>query len=246
MKLFNLTAMGMTPGALTVNKLPVKEWAEADRPREKMIQKGTASLSDAELLAILIGSGSREESAVQLAQRILHSVHDNLNALGKLSIAELTSGFNGIGEAKAVTIAAALELGRRRNGSERLRQETVVCSKDAYMLFYALLCDLRHEELWIALTNQASKVVDKQKISQGGTAETAVDIRMILKAAIQSLASGIILCHNHPSGNIHPSMQDDSLTQRLQSLAGLMGIKLLDHIIISDNTYYSYADNGKL
>jgi DNA repair protein RadC len=229
-----------------MNKLPIKEWAEADRPREKMIRKGADALSDAELLAILIGSGNRKESAVQLAQRILHFVHNNLNSLGKLSIKELTSGFNGIGEAKAITIAAALELGRRRNGCERSRQETVVCSKDAHALFYALLCDLRHEELWIALTNQAAKVVEKVKISQGGVGETTVDIRMILKAAIQSLASGIILCHNHPSGNILPSMQDDALTQRLQSVAKLMGISILDHIIISDNDYYSYADNGKL
>lgn len=232
---------------LTMNKLPpIREWAVEDRPREKMLQKGVSALSDAELLAILIGSGNQEESAVQLAQRILHSVQNNLNALGKLSLKELTSGFKGIGEAKAVTISAALELGRRRNGCERIRQQNITCSRDVHTLFYPLLCDLRHEEMWIALTNQAAKVIEKVKISQGGTNETTADIRLIFKAAIQSLASGLILCHNHPSGNILPSKQDDLLTQRVQSAAQLMGIKLLDHLILSDHTYYSYADEGKL
>ncbi|MDR2810493.1 MAG: DNA repair protein RadC [Tannerellaceae bacterium] len=230
-----------------MNKLPpIREWAVEDRPREKMLQKGVSALSDAELLAILIGSGNQEESAVQLAQRILHSVQNNLNALGKLSLKELTSGFKGIGEAKAVTISAALELGRRRNGCERIRQQNITCSRDVHTLFYPLLCDLRHEEMWIALTNQAAKVIEKVKISQGGTNETTADIRLIFKAAIQSLASGLILCHNHPSGNILPSKQDDLLTQRVQSAAQLMGIKLLDHLILSDHTYYSYADEGKL
>jgi DNA repair protein RadC len=229
-----------------MNKLPIKDWAAEDRPREKMLQKGVAALSDSELLAILIGSGNQTESAVELAQRILHSVSNNLNALGKLSIKELTAGFKGVGEAKAVTIAAALELGRRRNASERLRQESITSSRDAQAIFYPLIADLRHEELWIALTNRAAKVIEKVKISQGGAGETTVDIRLILKAAIQALASGIILCHNHPSGNIRPSAQDDALTNRLQSAAQLMGITLLDHLILSDNTYYSYADEGRL
>ncbi|MDR1936901.1 MAG: DNA repair protein RadC [Tannerellaceae bacterium] len=229
-----------------MDKLPIREWAAEDRPREKMLQKGAPALSEAELLAILIGSGNQEESAVQLAQRILHSVANNLNALGKLSIKELTSGFKGIGEAKAITIAAALELGRRRNASERLRQESITSSRDVHAIFYPLLGDLVHEELWIALTNRASKVVEKVKISQGGPGETTADIRLILKAAIQSLASGIILCHNHPSGNIRPSAQDDALTQRLKSAAQLMDITLLDHLILSDNTYYSYADEGRI
>ncbi|MDR2118838.1 MAG: DNA repair protein RadC [Tannerellaceae bacterium] len=211
-----------------------------------MLQKGVSALSDAELLAILIGSGSRKESAVQLSQRILHSVENSLNALGKLSVKELTTGFSGIGEAKAVTISAALELGRRRNADERPRQHSITCSKDVHALFYPLLCDLRHEEMWIALTSPAAKVIEKVKISQGGTAETPVDIRIILRAAIQSLACGLILCHNHPSGNIQPSVQDDALTQRVRNAAKMMGIKLLDHLILSDNRYYSYADEGKL
>jgi DNA repair protein RadC len=229
-----------------MNKLSIKEWAAEDRPREKMLQKGASALSDAELLAILIGSGNRTETAVQLTQRLLHSVGNNLNALGKLSIKEMCAGFKGIGEAKAITIAAALELGRRRNGSERLRQENIRSSKDVHAIFYPLLCDLRHEELWIALTNQAAKVIEKVKISQGGISETTADIRLILKAAIQSLASGIILCHNHPSGNLSPGKQDDALTSRVQSAARLIGIRLLDHLILSDNSFYSYADEGRL
>ncbi|MDR1343753.1 MAG: DNA repair protein RadC [Tannerellaceae bacterium] len=229
-----------------MDKLPIKEWAESDRPREKMIQKGCPALTDAELLAILIGSGNQEESAVQLAQRILYSVKNNLNALGKLSLKELTSGFKGIGEAKAVTISAALELGRRRAGCEPVRQECVKCSMDAYNIFSPMLADLSHEELWIAMTNQAAKVIGKVKISQGGANGTVADIRLILKAAIQSLASGLILCHNHPSGNLRPSMQDDDLTDRVKKAAQLVGITLSDHLILSDNAYYSYADEGKL
>ncbi len=229
-----------------MNKLSIKEWALEDRPREKMLRKGVSSLSDAELLAILIGSGNRTESAVQLSQRILYSVDNNLNVLGKISVKDLSKRFKGIGEAKSITIAAALELGRRRTASERPELYTIRSSKDAHLLFYPLLCDLHHEELWIALISQAGKVTEKVKISQGGTSETTADLRLILRSAINSLASGIILCHNHPSGNIVPSPQDDSLTRRLQNAAKLMDIKLLDHIIISDNKYYSYADEGRI
>ncbi|MDR0749312.1 MAG: DNA repair protein RadC [Tannerellaceae bacterium] len=229
-----------------MKKLTIKDWAVEDRPREKMLLKGASSLSDAELLAILIGSGNSTESAVQLSQRILHFAGNNLNRLGKLTIKELTAEFKGIGEAKAVTIASALELGRRRNGSERPRQEKILCSKDAYLLFKPFICDLHHEELWIALTNQSGKVTGKMKVGQGGVSETSADIRLIMKAAINALASGIILCHNHPSGNLSPSRSDDTLTSRLQNAARLMDIKLLDHIIIADNSYYSYADEGKI
>jgi DNA repair protein RadC len=229
-----------------MHAIPIKEWAAEDRPREKMMQQGASALSDAELLAILIGSGSRTESAVQLSRRLLHSVNNSLGALGKLSVKEMIAGFKGIGEAKAVSIAAALELARRRNGSERFRQESIACSRDVYTLFYPLLCDLAHEELWIALTNRAAKVIEKVKISQGGINETTADIRLILKAAIQSLACGVILCHNHPSGSACPSPQDDSLTRRLQAAARLMGMTLSDHLIFAGDTYYSYADEGRL
>ena len=226
--------------------MKIKEWSPDDRPREKMLSKGIASLSDAELLAILIGSGNTTETAVQLAQRILSSVQNNLNVLGKLSIKDLTTQFKGIGTAKAVTIAAALELGRRRTLSDVPERPSIRSSQDAWQLMRPHLADLPHEELWMLLLNRAGKVIDTQHISQGGTGDTSADIGMILKAAIQALAHGIILCHNHPSGNLHPSRQDDQLTQRLKEAALLIEMKLFDHLILADNRYYSYADEGKL
>ncbi|MDR0844588.1 MAG: DNA repair protein RadC [Tannerella sp.] len=229
----------------TTGRLRIKEWAEEDRPREKMLLKGVSLLSDAELLAILIGSGNNDETAVQLSQRILRSVSNSLNALGKLTVKELVS-FKGIGEAKAVTIAAAMELGRRKGASEPLQRHVILSSKNAYQLFHPLVCDLPHEEMWVAMTNHAAKVLEKVKISQGGMGETSADIRLILKVAINALCTGIVLCHNHPSGNEQPSLQDDRLTYQLEKAAGLMNIRLLDHIIICDNTFYSYADEGRL
>lgn len=229
-----------------MNQLPIRQWAEEDRPREKMLLKGVSSLSDAELLAILINSGSKEETAVQLSQRILSSADNNLNALGKLSVKELVKNFKGIGEARAITIIAALELGKRRTIATPLQRTIIRSSRDAYLLFHPQLCDLPHEELWIALTNRSSKVIEKVKISQGGTYETTADLRLILKAAINALAAGVILCHNHPSGNIRPSQADDTLTQRLQKASTLMEISLLDHIVLCDGSYYSYADEGRL
>lgn len=227
-------------------KFSIKNWAEEDRPREKMLQKGIFSLSDAELIAILIGSGNSTESAVQLSQRILHSVNNNLNTLGKLSIPELTAGFKGIGEAKAVSICAALELGRRRGVSEVPIREQIRCSKDSFLLFRPLLGDLPHEELWVALTNRTNQVIRKVKVSQGGIANAPFDIRLILKEAINALASGMVLCHNHPSGTTRPSANDDAQTERLRKAAKLVDIKLLDHVVLADNDYYSYADEGRL
>lgn len=229
----------------TNGRLRIKELAKEDRPREKMLLKGVSSLSDAELIAILIGSGNKNETAVQLAQKILNSVSNNLNALGKQSVKELMS-YKGIGEAKAITIAAAMELGRRKGVAEPLKRDTVQSSNDAFRIFYPVLCDISHEELWVALTNRASNVIEKVKISQGGVGETAIDLPFILKAAINTTCYGIILCHNHPSGNIQPSPQDDTLTARLREAAQLLNIKLLDHIIISDKRYYSYADEGRI
>lgn len=226
--------------------MKIKEWAAEDRPREKMLLKGVASLSEAELLAILIGSGNSHETAVQLAQRILNTVDNNLNALAKLTIQELISGFKGIGEAKAITICAALEIGKRRNLAAPILRQPIRSSHDAYSLFHPLLCDLPHEELWVALTNRAGKVLSKVRISQGGIGETSADLRIILKTAINALAAGIILCHNHPSGNTRPSQQDDLLTKRLYKAAELMEITLLDHIILADGSYFSYADEGRL
>lgn len=229
----------------TNERLRIKEWAEEDRPREKMLLKGVSSLSDAELIAILIGSGNSDETAVQLSQRILNSVSNNLNTLGKLSVKGLMA-YKGIGEAKAITIAAAMELGRRKAAAKPTKREAIRSSNDAFLIFYPILCDLPHEELWIALTNHAAKVIEKVKISQGGVGETSADLRFIMKAAINTTCHGIILCHNHPSGNLQPSPQDDMLTSRLEKAAQLMNIQLLDHIIISDKYYYSYADEGRL
>ncbi|MCD8269383.1 MAG: DNA repair protein RadC [Parabacteroides sp.] len=226
--------------------MKIKEWAEEDRPREKMLLKGVVSLSDAELLAILIGSGNSKETAVQLSQRILNAADNNLNVLSKFTINDLISGFKGIGEAKAISICAALELGKRRNLADPILRSAIQSSHDAYLLFHPLLCDLPHEELWVALTNRATKVISKVRISQGGTGETTADLRIILKAAINALATGIILCHNHPSGNTRPSAQDDTLTRQLEKAARLLEIKLLDHIILSDGAYFSYADEGRL
>ena len=229
----------------TNERLRIKEWAEEDRPREKMLLKGVSSLSDAELIAILIGSGNNEETAVQLSQRILNSVSNNINTLGKLSIKELMT-YKGIGEAKAVTVAAAMELGRRKTVAEPEKKPVIKSSKDSHQLFYPILCDLPHEELWIALTNRQGKVIEKVKISQGGISGTNADLRLIMKAAISGSCSGIILCHNHPSGNLQPSQEDDVLTSRLGKAAQIMDMKLLDHIIVCDKYYYSYADEGRL
>jgi len=223
----------------------MKEWAEEDRPREKMLLKGVSSLSDAELIAILIGSGNNDETAVRLSQRILNNVSNNLNTLGKLSIKELMT-YKGIGEAKAVTIAAAMELGRRKTIAEPEKRATIQSSKDCFQLFYPILCDLPHEELWIALTNRRGKVIEKVKISQGGISGTNADLRLIMKSAINSACSGVIMCHNHPSGNLQPSAEDDALTSRLGRAVQLMDMQLLDHIIVCDKYYYSYADERRL
>lgn len=226
-------------------KLSIKQWAIEDRPREKMMQKGISSLSDAELMAILIGSGNRKESAVELSRRILQSADNNLHQLGKYSLPHLTK-FEGIGEAKAITILAALELGRRRKVSDLLKKELIDCSQSVFEIFQPMLADIPHEEFWVLLLNQSNKVINKVKISQGGVAATVVDTKLILNAAISVLAPNIILCHNHPSGNRTPSPQDDQLTDKIKKAAQTMDIQVLDHIIVCDNAYYSYADEGKL
>lgn len=226
-------------------KLNIKEWAEDDRPREKMLRKGVVSLSDAELLAILIGSGNTEETAVELMRRILLSCHNNLNDLGKKTVEELCF-FKGIGEAKAISITAALELGKRRKSEEIRERLQVTCSTDIYRLFHPLLCDLPVEEFWLLMLNQSCKVIDKVKISSGGIAETTADVRTILREALLKRATSIVLCHNHPSGNARPSAVDDRLTNKIRQAASLMDITLIDHLVICDGKYYSYADEGKL
>jgi DNA repair protein RadC len=225
--------------------LKITDWAVEDRPREKLILKGTASLSDAELLGILISSGTKDKSAVDLGRELLGIVNNNLNTLGKLTISDLKK-LNGIGPARAVTIAAALELGRRRKLAEIPEVPQIKCSKDVADIFQPLLSDLAHEEFWILYLNRSNKVIDRNKLSQGGISGTVTDVRIVMKRAIECLASGIIVCHNHPSGNLNPSESDSKITQKIKEAGNLMDIQLLDHLIISDKEYYSFADNGLL
>jgi DNA repair protein RadC len=223
--------------------LKITDWAVEDRPREKLYQKGTSSLSDAELLAILIGSGTRAKSAVDLGRELLSKVNNNLNSLGKLSINDITK-IHGIGNARAITIAAALELGRRRKQAELPEMLQIKCSKDVFDLIGPVLSDLPHEEFWILFLNRSNKVISRMKLSQGGISGTVTDVRIVMKKAIENLASGIIVCHNHPSGNLNPSESDSRITNKIKEAGLLLDIQLLDHLIIIDKEYYSFADNG--
>ncbi len=226
--------------------LNIKSWAEDDRPREKMIRRGKQNLSDAELLAILIGSGSVKETAVGLSQRILKSVENNLNELGKLSLADLMR-FKGIGEAKAITIAAALELGRRRQLTAYIDRPQILSSKDGFNCIAPMLADLDHEEFWIILLNRANKVISKERISAGGVSGTVVDSKLIFRKVLETApASAIILCHNHPSGQLRPSQADIDITQKIKRAGETLDISVLDHLIIGDGGFYSFADEGKL
>jgi DNA repair protein RadC len=225
--------------------IKITDWAVEDRPREKFIQNGTASLSDDELLAILISSGTKDKSAVDLGRELLGMVNNNLNNLGKLSVTDLRK-VHGIGPARAVTIAAALELGRRRKLAEVQYVPQIRSSKDVSDIFQPLLSDLLHEEFWILFLNRSNKVINRMKLSQGGISGTVTDVRLVMKKAIECLASGIIVCHNHPSGNLNPSESDNKITQKIKEAGNLMDIQLLDHLIISDKDYYSFADNGVL
>ena len=223
----------------------IKSWAEEDRPREKMLAKGKESLSDAELIAILIGSGNSNESAVDLSRRILRDNNDNLIELSKLSLNDLLK-YRGIGEAKAVTIAAALELGRRRRFSEALEKPCIRNSQLAYECFYAHLSDLNHEQFWIMLLNNANKVIKLEKIGVGGMTGTTADPKKIFKSALENNATNIMLCHNHPSGNIFPSNADKTITNNIKKAGQFLEIKILDHIIIGNDNYFSFADEGLL
>ncbi|MGB0390923.1 MAG: RadC family protein [Salibacteraceae bacterium] len=226
-------------------KLSIKSWAEDDRPREKLIQKGRSILSDAELIAILIGSGNRELSAVELSKQILAKFDNNINEVSKKSVNDLMA-FNGIGEAKAISIIAALELGRRRKEENLIVKSKITCSKDAYNILYPLLADKPVEEFWLLLLNQNNRVLSKHQISSGGISGTVADVRVILKKALDELSSGIILSHNHPSGNTLPSHADKKLTHKVIEAAKFMDLKVLDHIIIGDEDYYSFADSDIL
>ncbi|MCF8277713.1 MAG: DNA repair protein RadC [Flavobacteriales bacterium] len=221
----------------------IRSWAEDDRPREKLLLKGKSALSDAELIAILIGSGNTEETAVDLSKRILLSLNNQLSELGKLSVKDLTK-FKGIGEAKAISIIAALELGRRRKDSEPEKRVKITDSRSAFDVVYPHLGDLRHEEFWVIFLNRANAVIGKENISKGGVSGTTVDPKVVFKLAVQFPASAIILAHNHPSGQLKPSQADHQLTKKLKEAGNALDIPVLDHLIIGERDYFSFVDEG--
>lgn len=223
----------------------IKNWSDDDKPREKLIHKGRSALSDAELLAILIGSGNREESAVALSKRILASYGNNLNELGKLTVKQLMK-FKGIGEAKAVTIAAALEMGRRRREGKTQKIIKISSSKDVFELLRPILGELPHEEFWIVYLNNANKVLHKEQLSKGSITGTLVDVRLVLRKALEYGAVGLVLAHNHPSSTLRPSSADKQITLKLKTAAQALDIKVLDHLIITEKAYFSFADEHLL
>ncbi len=223
----------------------IKSWAEGDRPREKLLQKGKAALSNAELIAILISSGSREESAVALSKRILAGAENKLTELGKYSVNQLMT-YKGIGEAKAITIVAALELGRRRRGETALERKKITSSQSVYEVLQPILGDLEHEEFWILYLNNSNKILQKIQLSKGGITGTLVDARLVYKNALMLGATAIILAHNHPSGVLKPSQQDKNLTQKLKKAGESLDIKVIDHLIVTQQGYFSFADQSIL
>ncbi len=230
-----------------MKKLSINEWDEADRPREKLERLGAQALSNAELLAILIGSGSRDESAVDLMKRVLADCNNNLNTLGKMGIPDLAGGrYKGLGPAKAITLLAACELGKRRQ-IEKAEERRHLNSADAiYEYIHPIMQDLDTEEAWILLLNQNYKLIKSIRLSHGGITETAVDVRVIMKQTLLNNATAVVLCHNHPSGNCHPSGNDDKITKHISQACETMRIHFLDHLIITDGRYYSYSEEGRL
>lgn len=224
----------------------IKSWAEEDRPREKLLLKGRAALSDAELIAILIGSGNREETAVELAKRILSDSSNKLNELSKKSVNQLINSYKGIGEAKAIAIVAALELGRRRRSEIALELKKVTSSKTVFEVMQPLIGDLSHEEFWIVFLNNSNKIIRKIQMSKGSITGTLVDLRLVFKEALELNATSLILVHNHPSGTLQPSQPDIQLTKRFKTAGESLDIKVLDHLIITQNAYFSFADEGYL
>ncbi|MBN8577086.1 MAG: DNA repair protein RadC [Cyclobacteriaceae bacterium] len=223
--------------------LNIKEWSPEDRPREKLLLHGTSALTEAELIAILIGSGTVKSSAVELAKKVLQLVNNNLNDLARLGVKDLIK-LKGIGEAKAITIVAAMELGRRRKEHDPDKRPKISSSQDAFELLKGNLIDLPHEEFWILLLNRMHQVIKKKRISEGGVTGTVADPRIIYKLAVEELASGLIVAHNHPSGNLAPSQSDIDLTRKLKEAGKMLEIQLLDHLIIANQKYYSFADEG--
>ncbi|CAI8402826.1 MAG: Uncharacterised protein [Polaribacter sejongensis] len=228
-----------------MEKLTIKSWAIDDRPREKLVAKGKSTLSDAELIAILIGSGNRQESAVALSKRMLQSVNGNINELAKLSVERLTT-FKGIGEAKAISIITALELGKRRQLETAMEKPKITSSVAVFNLLQPIIGDLEHEEFWVLFLNNSNKVVAKNQISKGGLTATVVDVRLLFKRALELAAVAIIVCHNHPSGKLQPSDADQQLTQKINEAGTTLDIKLLDHLIITEKAYFSFADENLL
>jgi DNA repair protein RadC len=223
--------------------ISIKDWAEDDQPREKLVNKGKQALSDAELLAILLGSGTVSMSAVELAKQILQGAGNNLHELAKMSVKELQK-FKGIGEAKAITIVSALELGRRRKEAEPVKRDKITCSQDVYEIMKPYLLDLPHEEFWVMFLNRANVVIKTEKMSSGGVTGTVADPKIIFKRALEEMANGLILVHNHPSGNTQPSRADIELTQKMREGAKLLDMQVLDHLIFTDHHFYSFADEG--
>lgn len=228
-----------------MKKLTIKSWALDDRPREKLISKGKTSLSDAELIAILIGSGNKEESAVDLAKRILQASNNNLQKLARLSVEELMQ-FKGIGEAKAISVITALELGKRRQFEDSIKLPKITSSKDVFRLMQSYIGDLQHEEFWVLFLNNSNKIIAKQQVSKGGLTATIVDVRLLFKKALELTSVGVIVCHNHPSGKLKPSNSDKELTEKIKQAGITLDIKLLDHLIITEKAYFSFADEGIL
>ena len=228
-----------------MEKLTIRQLAEEDRPREKMMTKGSKALSDAELIAILIGSGNADESAVTLSQRMLASCSGDLNSLGKWGLENFCT-FKGMGPAKSLTVMAALELGRRRKLQERKERTRITSSIDIYELFHPLMADLPTEEFWVLLLNRSNRVIDKVRISSGGIDQTTADVRTILREALLARATQMVLIHNHPSGNIQPSQEDKRITERIKGAGHLMNISVIDHVIVTDGAYYSFNDEGIL
>lgn len=227
------------------SSFPIRFWSEDDRPREKCQTKGKAALTDAELLAIIIGSGSKSESAVELSKRILASVENNLHDLGQLSVKELTA-FKGIGSVKAITIVAALELSRRRRETQLAQKQKIGQSKDVFQLMQPILGELEHEEFWVIYLSNANKILHKVQLSKGGITGTLVDVRIAFKLALQHGATGIVLTHNHPSGSLIPSDADKQLTKKMKIAGDQLDIKVLDHLIITQSNYFSFSDEGLL
>lgn len=228
-----------------MKKLTIKSWAQDDRPREKLRTKGAHVLSSAELIAILISTGNKEETAVDLSKRILASVQNNIHELAKLSFYKLTN-FKGIGPAKAIAIMTALELGKRRQQEMTIQHLSISSSKEAFVLMRPILADLPHEEFWVLYLNNSNEVLLKNQLSKGGLTATLVDVRLLFKKAIEIAAVAIIICHNHPSGKITPSLMDRELTKKIKQAGRSLDIKLLDHLIITEKSYFSFADNGEI